>query len=138
MSGNKLLEKFADRVALSDEPEALSDDVVDDLGAFGYVRGGLHDRSIMLELRRRCGNILAIGYGYVDRIEFDPSEGITVHCGSRSILIKGKNFDKEVRPQVSLFRGLTRNKIIWVAEADQGVRLKAGENEVVVDAIEWS
>jgi hypothetical protein len=135
MSGNKLLEKFTDRVALSDEPEAFADDV-DDLGAFGFLRG-LHERSQMISLRRKSGEILAVGYSYIDRMSFDPSEGIALFCGARQIIIKGKNLNKEVRPLVSLFFGLTRFRVPWVAETDMAAALKAAKDAVTVESIEW-
>ncbi len=33
----------------------------DDLGSFGWLRG-IRDRAIMLELRQKNGNVVAIGY----------------------------------------------------------------------------
>jgi hypothetical protein len=135
MSGSKVLEKFTKRVALSDEPEGLAEDI-DDLGAFGFLRG-LHERSVMVSLRKKSGDIHALGYGFIDRIAFDPSEGITIFCGSRSVRIKGKNLNKEVRPNVSLFVGLTQHRIPWIAEADQTAVLHAARDAVVVEAIDW-
>jgi len=135
MSGNKLLERFTDRVGLSEEPEAVVDDV-DDLGSFAYLRG-LHERSVTLSLRKKSGDIMAVGYAFIDRMLFDPSEGVTLFCGSRTVRIKGKNLNKEVRPHVSLFHGLTRNRVPWVAEADQAAALQAAKDAVVVEAIEW-
>jgi hypothetical protein len=80
---------------------------------------------------------MAVGYGFIDRMAFDPSEGITLFCGSRGIRIKGKNLNKDVRPHVSLFAGLTRNRVPWVAESDQAGLLQAAKNAVIIEAIEW-
>jgi hypothetical protein len=136
MSG-KLLEKYTSRAAPAGEADTVSDtdDTENFWGAFGWLRGA-RDRAIMLELRKRSGNILAIGYGYIDRIAFNPSDGITLHCGNQTITIKGRNLNAEARPQIRLFLGLTRNRIPWVAEADQAALLQAGQ-DVVVEAIEW-
>jgi hypothetical protein len=135
MSGSKALEKFTERVVLSDEPENLVEDI-DDLGVFGFLRG-LHERSQMISLRRKSGEILAVGYSYIDRMSFDPSEGITLFCGTRQITITGKNLNKEIRPNVSLFFGMTRNRVPWIAESDQSAALQAARDAVVVEAIEW-
>jgi len=135
MTGNKLLEKFTDRVALPDEPETFADDV-DDLGAFGFLRG-LHERSVTVALRRRSGEIMAVGYAFIDRMMFDASEGITLFCGGRSIRIEGKNLNKDIRPQVSLFQGLILHRVPWIAEADQAAMLQAGGNAVIIKVIEW-
>jgi hypothetical protein len=134
MSG-KLLEKFATRAGLSDEPDALAEDV-DNLGAFGFLRG-LHERSVMVSLRKKSGEIMAVGYTFIDRMTLDPSEGITLFCGSRSIRIRGRNLNQEVRPHVSLFHGLTRNRVPWIAEADQAAVLQAAKNALVIESIEW-
>jgi hypothetical protein len=133
MSG-RLLEKYANRPmeALAGEPEGE----VDDLGAFGFLRG-MQTRSLMVELRKRDGEVLAVGCAFIDRIFLDPSEGITLHCGSRTISIRGKNLNKEIRPNVTLFLGLTRSRVPWIAEADQAIALQAPNDAVIVESIKW-
>ena len=135
MSGSKLLAKFAERRALTDESDGVSEDI-DDHGAFGFLRG-MHERSPMICLRRKSGDIMAIGYSYIDRMSFDPSEGVTLFCGTRQITITGKNLNKEIRPNVSLFFGLTKNRVPWIAESDQPAALQAAKDAVVVEAIRW-
>jgi hypothetical protein len=116
------------------EPDALAD-AADDLGCFGHLRGQ-RDRAIMLELRRRTGDVLAIAYGYIDRIAFDPSEGITIHAGGQSIRIRGTNLNAEVRPNVRLFEGLLRHRIAWVRESRQTVADDLG-GFPAIGCIEW-
>src|SRR6185437_4413480 len=70
-------------------PDSGSDGT-EDLGAFGWMRGQ-RERSVMLELRKKTGDVLAVGYGWIERMEFNPSEGITLHCGRLTIRIKGRN-----------------------------------------------
>ena len=111
MSGSKLLEKFAERRALSEQSEGHADEDIDDLGAFGFLRG-LHERSPMICLRRKDGDIMAVGYSYIDRMSFDPSN-------------------------VTLFFGLTRNRVPWIAESDQPAALQAARDALVVEAIKW-
>jgi hypothetical protein len=90
----------------------------------------------MLELRKKDGSIFAIAYGFIDRMQFDPTEGITLRSGQSAIRIKGRGLNAEIRPQVRLFQGLTRHRVSWVQEADATMRVHAAKNAVLVDAIE--
>jgi hypothetical protein len=108
----------------------------EDLGSFGWLRGW-RDRSVMLELRKRNGNSLAVDYGGME-IEFDPSEGITLHSLSgRTIHIKGRNLNAEVQPSKRLFDGLTRHRVPWIAEADRAQGLQADRDATVIESIDW-
>lgn len=114
----------------------IDDGVADDLGSFGWLRG-IRDRAIMLELRKKDGNILAIGYGWLERIEFNPSDGITLSNAGQKIHIKGRNLNAEVRQSIKLFEGIARHRVPWIQEADEPTHLEAGDSSTVVEAIEW-
>jgi hypothetical protein len=137
MSG-KILERIAGRTneLAGDAFGNGEPDGVEDLGGFGWLRS-TRDRSVMIELRKKSGDILAIGYGWIDRIEFDPSKGITLKCGTHEIRIKGRNLNSEVRPQVRLFQGLTRHRVPWLQEAGHGSVLVADKQTAVIESIEW-
>jgi hypothetical protein len=107
----------------------------EDLGAFGWLRG-VRDRSVMLELRKRNGNIVAVGYGWIERIEFDPSDGITLLALGQKIRIRGRNLNGEARPQIRLFHGLCRHRVPWIQESDQAGALRADKHATVIEAIE--
>lgn len=92
------------------------EDAADDLGCFGYLRG-VRDRAIMLELRKKDGTIAAFSYAYLERADFDPSEGITLHIMGKRIQIKGQNLNGEARPNIRLFHGITRHRVPWIQEA---------------------
>jgi hypothetical protein len=138
MSDN-LLHKYAGRVGERAATYGAADadlDDVDDLGAFGWLRG-IRDRALMLEMRKRNGNIVAIGYGWIERAEFDPSEGITLHVLGKKVGIKGRNLNQEVRPMVKLFEGIARHRVPWVRESLlEGVR-RDPLLVTVVEQIEW-
>lgn len=102
-----------------DSGEATEAD--EDLGAFGWLRG-MRERSVMLELRHKDGNITAIGYAYIEKMEFDPSAGITLHALGKVIRIQGRNLNTEVRPNVRLFQGLTKHRVPWIQAADEPAR----------------
>ncbi len=126
----------------------------DDLGCFGWLRG-VRDRALMLELRRKDGSILAVSYGYLERAEFDPAVGITLHVMGRTIKITGRNLNGDVGGQgasaaaldpdaaafagVRLFQGITRHRVPWVRESGQAERFNGqGEGRgVVVERVEW-
>jgi hypothetical protein len=134
---DRILPKFANRAEARVEPGLLDEaDTTDDFGAFGWLRGA-HDRAVMLELRKKNGNILAVGYFLIEKIEFDPSEGITLFCGGQKITIKGRNLNAESGSRVRLFQGITRHRVPWIQEADQPRRLQASQTATVVEAIEW-
>ncbi|MEP0847437.1 MAG: hypothetical protein HRF50_11550 [Phycisphaerae bacterium] len=111
-------------------------DACDDLGAFGWLRG-IRDRAVMLELRRKDGSIVAIGYGWLERVAFDPSEGITLSAAGQKIRIKGRNLNAEVRPSVRLFEGIARHRVPWMRESGHGEGLTAAERTTVIDSIDW-
>lgn len=135
MSGS-LLHKYADLVtdpAADGRDGGLEDQ--EDFGAFGWARG-MNGRSVMLELRMKTGNIVAIPYGWIDRLEFDPSEGITISAGGQKLRVKGRRLNAEVRPNARLFEGLTRQRVMWIREASGPELMAADESATIVESIE--
>lgn len=108
-----------------------------DTGCFGFLRGGTRERVEMLELRKKTGRILAVGYHAIERVEYNPSDGIILHALGRSIRIKGRNLNADGSPHGQLFRGIVRHRVAWVREADASRLVVARDDESVVDAIEW-
>ncbi len=109
---------------------------IDDLGTFGFARGS-RERAVMLELRKRDGNILAIGYGWIDKVAFDPSEGITLHMAGQTVRIKGRNLNAEAMPKVKLFEAIARHRVPWIQELGEELSLRAPKGMPVIDSIEW-
>ena len=136
MSDSEILSRFADRISGPGphlEPEV---EPVDDLGCFGWLRG-IRDRAAMLELRKKTGTILAIGYSWLERAVFDPSDGITLHLPTQKVAIRGKNLNAEIRPTLRLFEGITRHRIAWIRESSRAERVAAPDSRCVVESIEW-
>jgi hypothetical protein len=132
-----LLHKYTGR--RDDEPEGsapVEPDAPEDLGAFGYLRG-IRDRCTMLELRRKTGDILAVGYGWLERAEFDASEGITLHLGARAVRITGRNLNAEVRPMVRLYEGIVRHRVPWLREANETEVIQTGTDVCIIESINW-
>lgn len=134
MNDDSVLKKFGIRPS---EPVDPADaDALADLGAFSWLRG-VRDRAVMLELRKKNGNILAVGYAWLDKAEFDPSQGITLSLGGQKIVIRGRHLNSEVRPNVRLFQGICRHRVSWIQEADEPTIMEAQNQGVLVDAIAW-
>jgi hypothetical protein len=133
MTGN-LLDKY---VARSNGDTALADDsqvVVEDLGSFGWLRG-VQDRAIMLEIRHKDRRISAFGYTWLDHVEFDPSEGITLHFSGKTVKIAGRNLNVEFRENVRLLGGILRHRVPWIQETDGADVLDAPKDTVVIEEV---
>jgi hypothetical protein len=136
MSDN-ILSKFAARNTDPNRETGTDSDPdgSEDFGSFGWLRGQ-RERAVMIELRKKTGNILAIGYGWIERMEFDTAS-ITLHAGNSKIVIKGRNLNAEARPQMRLFQGLTKHKVTFIQEADHAASVQADKKSVVVESLEW-
>ena len=119
----------------SDNDLSVEADGLDDLGVFGFLRGA-RDRSVMLELRKKDGSITALGYAWLSKTVFDPSEGIMLHFGAETIKITGRNLNSEIRPNVRLFAAIVRHRVPWIQEADGASAMQAPKNATVIEAIE--
>ncbi|HVX12055.1 MAG TPA: hypothetical protein VHC22_12815 [Pirellulales bacterium] len=106
-----------------------------DFGAFGWLRGQ-HERAEMLELRRKDGNIVAFAYAWLERIDFDPSVGITLKFGISTVKITGRHLNAEARPNIRLFAGIVRHRVPWIQEADRPVAMAAAKGATVIEAME--
>jgi hypothetical protein len=117
------------------EPTADSGGV-DDFHSFGWLRG-IRERATMLELRKKSGDVLAIGYSWIERLEFNPTEGIALHVHGEKIRIKGRNLNAEIRPEVRLFQGIARHRVAWVQEADRRSIANGAERTTIIEEIVW-
>jgi hypothetical protein len=131
-----VLDRYTSRVA-GDNADQPENDTADDLGVFGWLRG-VRDRAIMLELRHKDGKVQAFGYAWMERAEFDPSEGITLHFGGKTVRITGCNLNTPVRPNVRLFNGILRHRVPWVQEADGTAQFEAAKDAIVIETIDVS
>ena len=93
------------------------DEPTDDMGICGWLHG-IRDRSLFLELRLKTGNILAMGYSWLEKAEFDPTEGITLFFVGQTVQLQGRNLIMPLRNHNRLFDGILRHRVTWVQEAD--------------------
>jgi hypothetical protein len=137
MSDNSTIQKYASRVREFDADSAVASNPegAEDFGSFGFLRG-TRDRAVMLELRKRTGTIRAIGYSWIQTVDFDPSDGITLYCGDACIQIKGRNLNAVASQQLSLVGAIVRHRVPWIVETNQRDLLQSG-GDTVIEAIEW-
>lgn len=138
MNDSAILQRYArsrmddsDPMTLRGEPDAT-----DDCGAFGWLRG-VRDRALMLELRKRNGNVLALGYSWLERVEFDPSDGIMLSFVGQRILIKGQNLNTEIRTNVRLFQGIINHRVPWIGESTHKESALFAHQSMVISRIKW-
>lgn len=134
---DRILQKYLSQKPATDEAvPPIGNDEPDDLGTFGFLRGS-RERAAMLELRKKDGSILGIAYGYIDKVRFDPSDGITLHHMGQKIRINGRNLNTEVHPKVRLFEAICRHRVPWLCEMNRPESLAAREEDTIIDSIEW-
>lgn len=137
---DSILQRYAAGRLKTDEPdEGVLNDNEDelDLGSFGWLRG-VRDRALMLEFRSRDGRSIALDYGWLRKVEFDPSEGVSLHFDGQQVRIIGRNLNKEIRANVRLMRGILAHRVPWIQEANEANIMRAGEQAVVIEGFRWS
>jgi hypothetical protein len=109
---------------------------IEDLGSFGLLRGS-KERAVSLELRKKDGNIPALPYHCIEYFDFDPSVGMTIHALGREFKISGHNLNAMVRPHITLFNCLVRQRVPWKCEASHDRHFRNAEDAVYIRAITW-
>jgi len=138
MTGSETPQKYKSRISdLTGESGFSSDDQgAEDCGCWGFLRG-TRDRAVMLELRKKDGSIRAVGYSWIEAVDFDIDNGIALYYRDAVIRIKGRNLTVPGRQQTSLLGALIRHRVPWIVESDQKATLQADKDIVVIEAIEW-
>ena len=111
---------------------AVEHEGAEDFAAFGWLRGP-SARVLMVEFRKKDGIVRAFAYGYLFEALYDPCEGIRMNFTGQKVRIVGWNLDAETKPNVRLFRGLLRHRVVYVKEADQFDELAASDGETLVE-----
>ncbi len=114
----------------STEPDAGE---LHDYGAFGW----LSDKAIMLELRKRDGSVRAYGYAWLQEVDLDPSKEIVLCLPGGKVRIIGRNLNAETKPNIRLFQGITRHKVLFIQEVDEVTSMNARDSDTVIERIEW-
>ena len=132
---DRVLEKYVNPKAPQAAKTNVEDiDTPEDLGSFGLLRG-IRDRAISLELRLKDGSIEGLPYAYLSYARFDPSDGIELHFGGKTVTIAGQNLGVEIRANVNLFSAIMRHKVPWIEEADEPKAMTAPRGALLVGEI---
>jgi len=90
----------------------------------------------MPELRKEDGKVMAYSYYTLEKVVFDPSEGIMLFFGPHTVKLTGRNLAGEVRPGIGLLQGVIRHRVSWIRETDELALMQAGKAATVVEPIE--
>jgi hypothetical protein len=115
-----------------DDPDAC-----DDWGSFGMLRGS-KERALMLDLRMKNGQREAFAYALLERVSYDPSEGLTLRFLGTVVKLVGRHLTQPTNQGVHLVEALHRHRVVWIAELDEvqnwvSARDVAIITEIVID-----
>jgi hypothetical protein len=133
---DSVLKQFRGRI-VSEQPAPSADgEAAEDMGAFAILRG-VRDFARFLELRKKDGTVVAIGYSWLERIEYDGGHRMTLRFTNQVVNIIGRNLNAEIRPNVRLLDGLVRHRVPWVREFSERDTLVADKRGLVIEEIEF-
>jgi hypothetical protein len=136
MPADEALRTFAAKIGAPPRREEPEPDTCDDCGAFGWLRG--RERALMLELRFKTGNVVALAYAWLERVEYDPSEALMLTFGRQLVKLEGSGLAADIRPNMSLLQGLVRQRITWICESGNRTLPGAHATDVAVTRITLS
>ncbi len=114
------MSKFVDKLKSQVEQQ-------DDFKFFG-IEPQNTGRALLFELRFRSGRRLGFPYSYLTKLDFEPSEGITIYASDVVILVKGRNLDV-------VFNYLLQNRLTYIREDETGTDTSS-EGETFIESIE--
>jgi hypothetical protein len=131
---DSVLQQFRGRIVSEQPPVSPEGEAAEDMGAFAILRG-VRDFARFLELRKRDGSVVAIGYSWLERIEYQGGHRMTLRFTNQVVNIMGRNLNAEIRPNVRLLDGLVRHRVPWVREFSERDALIAEKRSLVVEEI---
>lgn len=135
---DRILERYTRTDRNNTDSTADEASEVDDLGLFGWLRG-VKDRALMLEFRLKDGNSVAFDYGWLRKVEFNPSDGLVLHFGGTDVVrIIGRNLNRPTAANVQLLRGILGHRVPWIQEASEPDILKAADDATLIERVVFS
>ena len=110
-----LHDRIASRRGAASDDEG---DAFDDCGAFGFLRGP-KDRSLMIEFRFLDGTSEALSYATLERVSYDPADGLTLRFLGVRVRVSGRNLAVAQSTGVSVLEAIHRHRIPWVREVEE-------------------
>lgn len=130
---------MADEVLLSERlrrlrpPPAIAEEVEDEdddpdgYRAFALVRG-MRQHALMLELRLRTGDSVALAYPWLREVRFDRSGELLLMFDPQLVTIRGRRLE-------ALHAGVLMHRARWVWEADRAAAELVPEGEPLVEEV---
>ena len=132
---DSVLQQFRGKIVSEQPAHSPEGDAAEDMGAFAILRG-VRDFARFLELRKKDGTVIAIGYSWLERIEYDGGHRMTLRFTNQIVNILGRNLNAEIRPNVRLLDGLARHRVPWVREFSERDTLNADKQGLVIEEIQ--
>jgi hypothetical protein len=132
---DSVLGTFAHRLMQHQDHHCDDLDASEHCGAFGWLRDN-KERALFLEFRLKDGNMFAVGYPWLEKVSYNPSEGITLKFTNEAIRIVGRNLAGQMPPGRSLLAGILQHKVAWVVQADSAAAMLADRNAMVIERVE--
>lgn len=82
---------------------------------------------LMLEVRLRGGERVALGYGYLIATEYEPT-GLILTFQRHVVTVTGRNLDR-------VYRGVVNHALLEIAETDEAEQIEAGDRAEVVESV---
>lgn len=133
-ASTSLADRIAARRPSAPAPEA-DEDAADDLGAFGCLRGS-RDRALMIDFRLVGGGRVAFPYATLERVAYDPSEGVALRFLGAEVLLRGQNLAAGQGGGPALLEALHRHRAAWVRETEELASLLLAPGAAVVTRVE--
>ena len=134
MSIDNILQRYTSTAAVPDPANTPDAENIENYGGWGLLRG-VRDRSLSLELRKKDDTVLAVPYTLIEQFLYSPADGITLRVAGREIRIRGRNLNVQGDRSVTLFCGLTRHRVPWLAEHSRGAGLISAADATVIESI---
>lgn len=115
MDSPNLSERLSARRIPAPEEDA---DAFDDCGAYACLRGA-RERGVMIDFRFLNGNREAFPYATLERVTYDPSEGLTLRFYGVRVSLRGRNFAAVPAAGASLLDAIHRHRVPWIREVEE-------------------
>lgn len=121
MDNGSILDEFYDR-----EPGSRTDERQESAECFDVAEAYV----AMLDLHLANGDRVALPYSLLMKIEFDPSEGITLRFSTDDVTIKGRRLEP-------LYKALMQQRVSGIGEASNGHPAANEAVHAVITNIAW-
>ncbi|MGL5095331.1 MAG: hypothetical protein ACRDD1_07065 [Planctomycetia bacterium] len=109
-------------------PDVETEEAGEDDGYRAFAVGPSSRPPMMLEFRRRNGDRFALGYGYLIRVDFNPSRGVVLEFTDGRVEVEGRRLEP-------LFHAVVGQRASRIVEIDEWQAEALPSGETVVTAL---